>query len=165
MKIFLIGLPGSGKTTLGKSLASLLKTEFVDLDEQIAKQEQQPVPEIFQLKGEDYFRMVESKILHQWASQNQSFVMATGGGAPCFHNGMEVMNAVGKTIYLNVPTEELINRLKNTAGRPLLQGDVEKKLELLTAQREPVYQRAKITLYGPSITAQHLYRKLTHELW
>jgi len=165
MKIFLIGLPGSGKTTLGKSLAGLLKTEFVDLDEQIVKQEQQPVSEIFKLKGEDYFRKVESKILQQWASQNQSFVMATGGGAPCFHQGIDVMNTAGKTIYLNVPVEELISRLKNTQDRPLLQGDVEKKLEALKAQREPVYQRAKIIVSGPSITAQYLHRKITSELW
>ena len=80
MKIFLIGLPGSGKSTLGKDLADALLVEFVDLDAEIEKQENKIVQDIFREKGEDYFRQAESALLKVWAASSKSFVMSTGGG-------------------------------------------------------------------------------------
>src|SRR5579859_2734142 len=103
MKIFLIGLPGSGKTTMGKSLADALRLPFADLDVEIEKSEGLTVPQIFEKRGEDYFRAAESELLKKFTSSSGHFVMAAGGGAPCFNRNMTAMNQSGITVFLDVP--------------------------------------------------------------
>src|SRR5438874_1229377 len=107
MKIFLIGMPGSGKTTTGKLLAEKLKLTFVDLDMEIEKSEGRSINQIFEKRKENYFREVESMILKKFCSSSESFVMSTGGGAPCFFNNIKQMNDSGKTIFLDVPAKEI----------------------------------------------------------
>lgn len=157
MKIFLVGMPGSGKSTLGKQLANKLMTTFVDLDHEIELHEQKSVSEIFAQSGEDHFRQVESKLLHQFAASQDSFVMATGGGAPIFFNGMDVINQSGVSIFLNVPIEILVKHTSNRSTRPLLKNENEDELrEKLTKIRETrlkVYQHARITLENPNLTS------------
>src|SRR4029453_2479239 len=99
MKLFLIGLPGSGKTTIGAALANRLSMEFVDLDKEIETREGNSVPEIFAAHGEAHFRQVESTLLLEWATAQRSFVMATGGGTPCFFDGIDVINKHGLSIF------------------------------------------------------------------
>ena len=154
MKIFLIGMPGSGKTTLGKQLASELQVRFVDLDDEIVQEENASIPEIFRTKGEDHFRMVESRLLHRYAASSESFVMATGGGAPCFHNGMQVINQSGLSIFFDVDVPELLNRLKSKTDRPLLSDDFaekEKKLQSLRAARLDCYNQSRIRIVNPDL--------------
>jgi shikimate kinase len=154
MKIYLIGMPGSGKTTLGKKVASQLLVDFVDLDVEIEQRENKAIPEIFSQQGEDYFRKVESALLHEWAAAAKSFVMATGGGAPCFYNGMEVINKTGTSIFLDVSLEELARRMQHKTDRPLLHvGDnesVKLKLEALMRTRSAVYGQAHYILKNPT---------------
>ncbi len=121
MKIFLIGLPGSGKTTFGKSLAEKLNSPFIDLDSEIERLEGRPVQEIFSNKTENYFRTVESTVIKEFCVETKSFVMATVGGAPCFFDNMDAMNRSGKTIFLNPPVKEIVDRLMHTdlSERPL----------------------------------------------
>jgi len=150
MKIYLVGMPGSGKSTLGRPLASSLLTEYVDLDEEIEKREGKPVQSIFSENGEDYFRQLESKVLKEWAASTGSFVMATGGGTPCFYDGIDVMNQTGMSIFLRASLATLVSRLKNKTDRPLLNASdvAEKKArinELLEA-RLACYERATITV-------------------
>src|SRR5690606_36323384 len=118
MKIFLVGMPGSGKTTLGKELASNLMVEFVDLDAEIEKAEQKSIAEIFSQQGEEQFRMVEARLLREWAARAGSFVMATGGCAPCFHLGMEILNQYGLSIFLDCPVATLVERVRTDRERP-----------------------------------------------
>jgi shikimate kinase len=155
MKIYLIGMPGSGKTTLGKQLASKLALSFVDLDHEIERHENKSIPEIFDLQGEDYFRQIESELLKQWASSSKSFVMSTGGGTPCFHGGMEVINQSGISIFLDAPVTQLVKRVEKETKRPLLQTSDQKeltdKLENLRASRLTFYRQAKITVENPSL--------------
>lgn len=155
MKIFLIGMPGSGKSTVGRPLAQAMNLPFVDLDKEIERQEQRSIPEIFEQKGEAYFRQVESQLLKQWATSNKDFVLATGGGAPCFHQGIDVINQNGLSIFLDVTVAELIRRIGVQAGRPLLGTDdlkqKEEKLATLYANRRAFYLQAKITLEEPSL--------------
>jgi shikimate kinase len=156
MKIYLIGLPGSGKTTLGKPLAAHLRLRFVDLDREIVMQENKTIPEIFAALGESYFREVESAILKRWASSPNSFVMGTGGGAPCFHNGIDVINSSGTSIFLNASLTELVSRLKTKTDRPLLTQDgpeeLFNKLKALEEKRINVYRKANIIVDDPDLT-------------
>ena len=156
MKIFLIGMPGSGKTTLGKRLAKEMLMTFVDLDKEIEKREGKSVQQVFAESGEDYFRQVESKELTEWAASSKSFVMATGGGTPCFYEGIKVINQSGLSIFLDVPLSTLLSRLERKTDRPLLNaGDVEEKKERLSsllAKRTQYYQQASITVKNADLS-------------
>lgn len=155
MKIFLIGMPGSGKTTLGKELAAHLLIDFVDLDAEIEKAEQKSIPEIFSEKGEAHFRLAEARLLREWAAASSSFVMATGGGAPCFHKGMDIINEYGVSVFLDCAVPTLIERVKKNRERPLLLASDEKelkeKLERIRKERHECYSQAKIILKNPTI--------------
>lgn len=164
MKIYLIGMPGSGKTTLGRKLAKELLTPFVDLDKEIEIREGKSVQQIFAEQGEDYFRQIESTVLRDWSASSGSFVMATGGGAPCFHDGIGVINQAGMSIFLDTPITTLLARLDKNTDRPLLQSpdpnSKEEKLRTLRANRLPIYQKANITVENADLpklmTAIHL---------
>ena len=164
MKIFLIGMPGSGKTTLGKRLAKEMLTDFVDLDKEIEKREGKSVQQIFSEKGEDYFRQIESRELIEWAGSSKSFVMATGGGTPCFYEGINVINNSGLSIFLDVPLTTLFSRLGKKTDRPLLNAndinEKKEKLSALRANRIQYYQQANVTVRNANLskvmTAIHL---------
>lgn len=157
MKIFLLGLPGSGKTTLGKTLAASLGLSFVDLDLEIEKSEGMLIPEIFQKKKEDYFRKAESAQLKQWSMSDKEFVMATGGGAPCFFDNMKIINAAGKSIFLDVPAKEIAARImkQNLSERPLFARthpeSLKDHVEFMRSQRISYYRQAHFMVSGTSI--------------
>jgi shikimate kinase len=154
MKIFLIGMPGSGKTTLGLQIATELHMAFVDLDQVITENEGKSIPDIFLERGEDYFRQVESKLLSEWAASNKSFVMATGGGAPCNYKGIDVINKSGLSIFLDVQVATLVERLKVKNDRPLLGNDLNEKEKILKGLREArlsCYRQAKVTVENPDL--------------
>lgn len=142
-KIFLIGLPGAGKTTMGLDLAVHLEIQFVDLDLDIEKGSKLTIPEIFDQKGEAHFRQLEKLHLEKVISTLDSFVMATGGGTPCFFNNMETMQNAGKTIYLNTPAEEIEKRLHLDQSRPLMKT---KTLSELQEKRKGWYNQADHTI-------------------
>lgn len=156
MKIFLIGMPGSGKTTLGKRLAEKLTLDFVDLDEEIQREAGKSVQEIFSQQGEDIFRQLESSLLSKWSASARSFVMATGGGAPVFFNGIETINNSGISVFLDVSVDEILRRLSALNDRPLLlSSDEEEKRVKLTAlleKRLPIYQKAFLTFTGSDVS-------------
>lgn len=141
---------GSGKTTIGKEVALNTDLSFIDLDEEIMKKEKLSIVEIFTQQGEKGFRLMEQKMLHHFL-ENDNFVMACGGGTPCFFDNLQKMNAYGITIYLQTPEEILFHRLKSEKGnRPLLKNLTEEKLpefiRLNIQNREKSYKMAKFTL-------------------
>ncbi len=149
MKIFLLGLPGSGKTTLGQQLAGVMQCPFIDLDQEIEKVTGKKIREIFESQGEQAFRKIESKELKKWCREAGDLVIATGGGAPCFFDNMDWIVKSGKSIFLDVSIEEIKKRMDATeiAQRPLFAtGDVLENLARLRADRLPWYQRATIKL-------------------
>ena len=154
MKIFLIGLPGCGKSTLGKQLARHLNVVFIDLDQEIEKSVGLPVRGIFKKYGESFFRKQESETLRTLGETETDFIMATGGGAPVFHDNMKFMNTTGKTVFLDVPTREITNRIlqSNKEERPLLASlapdELKDKIEFLRSQRISFYSQAQVTLTG-----------------
>lgn len=154
MKIYLIGMPGSGKTTLGKQVAAELNLPFVDLDHEIEAQAGKAISQIFADDGETSFRLLESQLLKEWATKADDFVMATGGGAPCFHEGIKIINDSGFSIFLDVPLEQLVKRVEKKNHRPLLRGEhseLHAKLEKLRETRLTIYRLASITLQSPTV--------------
>lgn len=151
MKVFLVGYMGSGKSTIGKQIASELNLNFIDLDPYIEKKENRTVKHIFESEGEEAFRMVEKDALQDIIKNESNFVLATGGGTPCFHDNMKTMIKNGTTVYLNHDIKTLVNRLLHAKiFRPLIWGKSEQELteyvEEMLKIRVPYYQQAHITI-------------------
>ena len=164
MRIFLIGYMGSGKTTLGRKLALILRHQFIDLDHYIEEQEERSISHIFEEDGEDYFRKLERVYLHKIIHEDD-VVISTGGGTPCFFDNMDQMNEYGKTIYINVHPKALLPRLLSSeCTRPLLAGKDEKGMldyVFKTLQsREKYYHKAKKIVMGYNLTAYKLKKIL-----
>ena len=164
MLFFLNGFMGSGKSHWGKIWATHYKLGFIDLDEVIEQEEGKPVVDIFESKGEEYFRELEAKKLRE-ITEIKNTIIACGGGTPCFKNNMEWMNEHGISIYLSATPEEILRRLvKGQAQRPLI-----KKLnhaELLffiqqkLKEREPFYNQANIILPSADVTEHTFEEKI-----
>src|SRR5512133_2274718 len=118
--IYIIGFMGSGKTTAGKKLASLLGWTFTDLDRKIEEYTGKTIPEIFSLNGEQYFREIEAQLLRDLKSCTNTIV-STGGGTPCHGGNMDFMLGNGLTLYLKLTPAQLYSRLSESKGdRPLI---------------------------------------------
>ncbi len=155
MLIFLIGFMGSGKTTLGRPLARRLGYDFIDLDQLIEKREGMTIAEIFAARGEDHFRTLERTYLGSVIASGGDAVVSTGGGTPCFHDNMALMNANGVTVYLKLSPATLAGRLASAkVCRPLLADKSPEELLQYVADmldvREEYYGRAKVVVADPS---------------
>ncbi len=144
---------GVGKTTLGKQFAKQLHYSYLDLDKEIEKSEGKSIPEIFEQKGEAYFRQLEQRALHATAARNH-LVIATGGGTPCYYNNMEWMNEQGKTIYLKANAAFILSRISAFPDkRPLLKGKSPDELAVFIAEllenRSPYYNKAQLIVEMP----------------
>jgi len=139
--ISLIGLPGSGKSTVGRQLARRLQLPFVDSDHTIEARLGCPIREFFEREGEARFREIESEVIDQLSTQG-SGVLSTGGGAVLLAVNRERLRARGQVVYLKSHPEELIRRLRHDTNRPLLQvADPMAKLRELFAARDPLYRQ------------------------
>lgn len=148
-RIFIIGLPGVGKTTIGRQLAAKLQLPFIDLDNHIEETQDQTIAQIFNQGGEDTFRNIEAHALRSYTKLNPKFVMACGGGAPCFNNNMEFMNQQGVTIYYTRPIDVIISQLASgMQDRPLLKNtkpaNLSDYLNNLLKKRELYYLKANV---------------------
>ena len=150
-RIILIGYMGAGKTTIGRQLALALGLQFYDLDLYIELRYHKKVSEIFAEQGEEHFRDLEQRMLHEVA-EFEDVVVSCGGGTPCFFDNMDYMNQQGETVYLKATPEVLCMHLKmGHTIRPLILGK-DKEGELLPyiqqtlAEREPFYMKAKHVL-------------------
>lgn len=160
MLIYLLGFPGSGKSTTGKRLAKALGMEFADLDEIIAETSGMSIPEIFATAGEVAFRKRETEALRKCTKLDHT-VIATGGGTPCFNDNMTLMNRNGITVYIRLSPGGLFRRLKHaTAERPLLKDKTEAELkdyiEKTLSEREKFYKKAQYTVKGEDLDIRSL---------
>ena len=137
--IILIGMMGSGKTTVGKILAYEINFKFIDSDDLIEKQEDKSITDIFLSKGEDYFRELEKNLISKF--NHKHFVLATGGGLPVFNDNFDKLINIGTIVYLKTSFKELTNtRISNNSTRPIYTD--KKAFENILKQREYVYKKA-----------------------
>ena len=142
--IYLVGFMGAGKTEVGRRLAELLGWPFVDLDLEIEKCEGMPIPEIFQRRGEAYFRELERNRL-QRVSEGRNAVVAVGGGGCCSTANQEVIERTGISVWLDAPLETLCARCSGSPGSRPLFASMEVMAQLLESRR-PFYARARLHL-------------------
>lgn len=129
MRIFILGYKSTGKTTVGKKLASRLNLNFIDLDDYIETINNKTVPEIFSEDGEEVFRKKEWEALVKICNEETNVVVSTGGGAPCWCDNMNLMLQKGETIYLQIDNNTLVGRLKKAAlTRPIVMGKTSDEL-------------------------------------
>lgn len=170
MIIYLLGLPSSGKTTLGRALALSLKLGFIDMDHEIELASGKSIPEIFELEGENQFRVYEQKVLLE-ISQKKNNIISTGGGAPCFFDNIQVMNSTGLTVFIDVNPSEIVKRLnksKGTNDRPLLKDidseQLENELKDKLKSRRSFYQKAKIHIKDDHLVVAKLKEAIQETL-
>jgi shikimate kinase len=150
VNIYLIGFMGSGKSSAGKRIAALLRWKFADIDRLVEDKERMTVPEIFTVRGEEYFRLAESGALRE-VSDSTRMVIACGGGTPCSAENMTVMKSTGVIVYLRLPEEALVSRLKRSRNeRPLLKGadpeELGRRVSELLRTRSPWYEQADLII-------------------
>jgi shikimate kinase len=141
VNVYLVGMPGSGKSSVGRALAPLLSLPFVDLDAQLEQQAGRSVAEIFERSGQDAFRLAESRALATVAGGTRA-VVACGGGIVLDPSNRALLTSSGMVVYLEAQLETLRARAGDGTGRPLLhvRGDPRAELETLLVEREPLYR-------------------------
>lgn len=163
--IYLVGLMGSGKTTIGRTLAKRLEREFIDSDRVIEARTGVSIPTIFEIEGEDGFRKREMQVIADIA-EKRGVVCATGGGVVLRPENRERMRASGFVAYLDVPPHQLWERTKRDRNRPLLQvEDPLRRLHELHEQRDALYREvADRVIDGSRLHAQDILKLLLGEV-
>jgi len=164
-RIFLVGMMGAGKTTVGKLLARRLSRRFVDTDQEVQNRTGVNITTIFEIEGESGFRRRESAILQELAAQ-VDLVVATGGGIVLAAENRELLKTSGTVVYLRASADDLFGRTRRDRSRPLLQTDDPRaKLSELLAVRDPLYREVADIIMDTSTQSVHaLVRQLERKL-
>lgn len=159
--IYLVGLMGAGKTSVGRYLAKHLGKTFYDSDHEIERRTGVKIPVIFEIEGEAGFRNRESAVLLELTKLND-IVLATGGGAVIRAENRDQLVRHGTVVYLRAAPTDLWRRTRNDRNRPLLQtADPQAKLEQLFAERDPLYREVATVIEE---TGSQSIRNLAHRL-
>lgn len=163
--VFLVGMMGAGKTTVGRLLAKQMGKEFIDSDEEIQRRTGVTIPHIFDVEGEAGFRQRESAVIHDLARRD-NIVLATGGGAVLNEANRTELRGNGVVVYLKSSVHDLWQRTRHDRNRPLLQtADPKAKLRELFEQRDPLYiEVADLVMNTGKQSAHSLVLKLQQEL-
>lgn len=163
--IYLVGLPGAGKTTVGRQLARRMQRTFVDADHEIEARTGVRIPVIFDIEGEQGFRDRESKVIADMARES-NLIVATGGGAVLREENREALKQGGTVVYLHATPRLIFERTRLDSNRPLLQvADPMAKIEELYAQRDPFYREvADLVVNSLGGSINHLVKQLEREL-
>lgn len=163
--IFLIGLMGAGKSTIGRHLAELLKMDFVDADHEIERRTGANIPLIFEIEGEAGFRKREAAVIDE-LTRREGVVLATGGGAILSEANRAALRTRGKVVYLQAGLDTLFDRTRRDRHRPLLQApDPRARLAALLEERAPLYEREADVIVdtdhrGPASVAREIVERL-----
>ena len=162
--IYLIGLMGAGKTTVGRKLAGILKREFFDADQLLESRTGVTISYIFEVEGEEGFRDRETALLRE-LGESPGSVVSTGGGAAMRPENQKVMGDSGTVVYLRASFGLLWSRLKGCQKRPLLQTDDPRgKIKALLEQRDPVYSQAADIVINVSSESPAKMARQIHQL-
>ncbi len=159
--LYLIGMPGCGKSTLGRKFAEHSGYAFADTDEIIIKEEGKTIEKIYEEVQELGFRKLEHELIKRFAGTKET-VICTGGGLPCFHDNIDIMNKNGVTVFMDVSADEIWRRVKDTnySGRPIYQNktpeQVQEIIRIRSVERRIFYSKANITLTRDSIGFEDL---------
>ena len=163
-KICLIGMPGSGKTTLGKEIARVFDYEFIDMDSLIKKETGLKISQIFSNKGEEYFRSIETSILEKIILNDKKLIISTGGGIV-----LKNQKILKKTynIYLECNINTLVKRLNSSKERPLIGDNIVKNVNQLLIEREILYKTISNAIVDSNKTKINIINQIqeiiTHE--
>ncbi len=151
MKVVILGYMGSGKSIIAKELASKNQQKLIDLDAYIEENEKTSIKEIFEKKGEIYFRKIENKYLKELLKSDENIIIAVGGGTPCYANNMELIKKNADSIYLKATISTLYDRLiSEKEKRPLIKNIKDKDLKEFIAkhlfERNNFYNQADKTI-------------------
>ncbi len=142
LRCALVGMPGAGKSTVGRQLAQRMGVPFVDLDHHLEKQLGCSIRQFFEVEGEERFRTLESEALADIAQRPGGMVLSTGGGAVLRPENRQVLRDFGNVLYLRASPEEIFKRIRHDKTRPLLQvAQPLERLRELYAQRDPLYRQ------------------------
>ena len=149
--IYLCGFMATGKSSIGKRLATLLGYDFLDMDAVIEREEGMTIPQIFSSRGEPAFRALESDLVQRLATQVRK-VVATGGGTIANRKNLEILKSSGKVITLTAEPETILLRVGSGEDRPMLKGgDKMERIAALMAEREDAYSQADIKVDTSSL--------------
>lgn len=158
--IILVGMMGTGKSTVGDLLASELGYEMIDLDTAIVDKAGLSIPEIFELHGEAYFRQIETAVLDQVLSSGGRQIVATGGGAVLSADNCELMKQGGVVVALTANVEHILERVRGDQNRPLLAGNAEERVRILLKERREAYRFAHYTVDTSGLSAEEVARAI-----
>jgi shikimate kinase len=161
MIVYLVGMPGSGKSVVGRELADRLGLPFVDLDAEVEREAGRPIAVIFAEEGEPAFRALEAGALTKAAAQDPA-VVACGGGVVLEPANRVTLRATGTTVFLSAPVSVLHERVRPASDRPLIhaEGDIER----LLAEREPLYREFAAHVVDASGTPAAIAAAIQEEL-
>lgn len=169
-KIVLVGYMGSGKSTIGKLLAQYLGILFLDLDDVIAENQKMTISQIFKIKGEIYFRNIESQLFQSLLQSDQNFVLALGGGTPCYaNNHLLLQDSSCQSFYLQTKIETLLHRLtieKN--NRPVIAHLTDSELVAFIGQhlleRNYFYRFSKHTINTAGMSTTDIIQRINAKI-
>lgn len=171
MIIILLGYMGSGKSTLGKELATVLNYNFLDLDDYISEKENSSIPNLFKTKGEIYFRKKETEYLKEIIDNSNNYVLSLGGGTPCYSQNMELINKSANVVsfYLKLSIPLLSERLFTAKEQRPLISHINSKEDMIEFigkhlfERSPYYSKAKYTINTDNKSLEEVLESiLTH---
>ena len=163
--LFLIGFMGAGKTSVSAGLGRMLGREVVEMDERIAAREGMSIPELFAQKGEPYFRACETALLNSFA-QGAPRIVSCGGGVPLREENVAAMRESGTVVLLTASPEVILERVKDSDERPLLQGHKDVPfIAALMEQRRPKYEAAAdITVDTSRLNIEEVCRQVLRQV-
>lgn len=164
----MIGFMGCGKTHWGKELSRKLQVPFFDLDEKIAEHEGKSIVKIFDQEGEEYFRLLEKDVLHILTESHETFVMACGGGTPCYYNNIDYLKKKGTVVWINCSIDCLYSRLVDQKeNRPLISKIPVDQLKSYIikkfSSRKIFYQQADVIINDDELDLDKLVTRIFHD--
>lgn len=170
MKVVLVGYMASGKSIISKELGEKLGMEVIDLDDYITKKEKMSIPELFKNKGEIYFRTIENKYLKELLEQKEDFILATGGGTPCYANNMKWIKENATSVYLKASIPTIADRvIKEKETRPLIKEIKDTDLKEFIAkhlfERSEFYNQADFTLSVDNKSVNEIVKEIEAKVY